>query len=148
VAGTLSGGHAVGRFGAFAAVALLCLGCGALEVRPTETPLPTPGIAPVQVDIKPISDAPPPPEVLPTRGPTPTRWAGATPPEARKVRLVRQVWLLVEPRADAGRVLPVGAIAPGVEAEAVEVVEGWVRIDPGPFTGWAPLDAVRFEAAG
>jgi hypothetical protein len=148
VAGTLSGGRAVGRFAAFAAVGLLCLGCGALEVRPTETPLPTPGIAPVKVEVElaPIRDAPPAPEVLPTRGPTPTAWPGTTAPPTRKVRLVQQVWLVEEPRADATRVLPIGAIAGGVEAEAIEVVGGWVRIDPGPFTGWAPLEAVQFEA--
>ena len=118
--------------------------CGVAELRPTPTHLPTPGPAPTALAPFVPKAVPTIPDVLPTRGATPTAWPGARPARSRAVRMIRQVWLLEAPRADAPRVLPVGAIAPGVDAMAVEEAEGWVRIDPGPFTGWAPVDTVEF----
>ncbi len=59
--------------------------------------------------------------------------------------MAREFWLLEAPRPDAQR-LPIGLLGVGPIWDAREEVDGWVRIDAGPFTGWAPRDAVQFEA--
>lgn len=56
----------------------------------------------------------------------------------------REFWALAAPRADAQRVQPIGLLSPGRTWDAKEQVDGWVRIDAGPFTGWVPIDAVEF----
>jgi hypothetical protein len=78
------------------------------------------------------------------RGPTPTAVPGSHAPEAPQVRMRREYWLLEAPRADAQRVSPVGLVGVGPTWRAEEEVSGWVRIDAGPFTGWAPTDAIEF----
>jgi hypothetical protein len=57
--------------------------------------------------------------------------------------MLRDYWLLEAPRSDAAR-LEVGLVGMGRTWTAKEQTSAWVRIDAGPFTGWAPLDAVEF----
>jgi hypothetical protein len=106
-------------------------GCGAAP-RPTATRLPPPGPAPA--DLKPIAV---------TRGPSPTPVPGSRPPRAARVRMRQEYWLLEAPRPDAQR-LRVGLLGTARDWEAREEVDGWVRIDAGPFTGWAPESTVEF----
>jgi hypothetical protein len=69
---------------------------------------------------------------------------GSRPPTSTKVTMREQYWLLELPRDDAQR-LPIGLIGTGREWDAKEMVGGWVRIDAGPFTGWAPTSVVTFN---
>jgi hypothetical protein len=114
--------------------ALVLVGCGG--PLPTPTRLPTPGPAP----------GPPPgfKPVVVQRGPTPTPVAGSQAPRSTKVKMRRDYWLLEAPRPDAQR-LPIGLVGVGPAWDAKEEASGWVRIDAGPFTGWAPVDAVEFQ---
>ena len=57
----------------------------------------------------------------------------------------QEYWLLEAPRSDSQR-LPVGLIGTERVWTAKEEVDGWVRIDAGPFTGWAPASLVDFQA--
>lgn len=106
---------------------------------PTATPLPTPG-APAPSGMQPPPGFKP---VVVRRGSTPTPVAGSRPPRTPKVKLKREYWLLEAPRSDAQR-LEVGLLGAGPHWDAKEETDTWVRIDAGPFTGWAPIDVVEF----
>jgi hypothetical protein len=133
--------RAVGA-GAVALVGASLLAACAAPLRPTATPFPTAGPAPSG----PAPGGGPPPgmrEVVLPRGPTPTAVPGSRPPETPLVKMRRQYWLLVAPQAGAAR-LEVGLVGGERTWTVKEEVDGWVRIDAGPFTGWAPRDAVDF----
>jgi hypothetical protein len=119
------GGLAVG-------LAIVIAGCAA-PPRPTATPLPTPGPAPPGA--KPV---------FIQRRPTPTAVPGSRPPRAATLKLRQEYWLVEAPRADAQR-LPVGLLGTQPTWAAKEEVDGWVRIDAGPFTGWAPSNLVEWQ---
>ncbi|TAK22304.1 MAG: hypothetical protein EPO26_11425 [Chloroflexota bacterium] len=123
--------------GGAAIVALLVAACA--PVGPTATPMPTPFVA------RPGVAAPPQKPIVVNRGATPTRVAGGFTPRGSKVRVKADYWLLEAPRADAQRLPQIGLVGVGRTWDAKEQTpSGWVRIDAGPFTGWAPLDVIEF----
>jgi hypothetical protein len=134
--------RAGGPWAALALAAALLSACAA-PLRPTATPVPTAGPAPKS---GPAASGGPPPgmqQVVVNRGATPTAVPGSRAPEAQVVKMRRQFWLLEAPQPSAAR-LPVGLVGGERTWDVKEQVEGWVRIDAGPFTGWAPVDAVEF----
>ena len=121
------------RLAAALAAALVSAACLA-PVAPTPTPLPAPGAPP---GAKPV--------FIP-RQPSPTAVPGSRPPRSATVRLKQEYWLLEAPNEGAQR-LPVGLIGTGRTWPAKEEANGWVRIDAGPFTGWAPVSVVDYEGS-
>lgn len=123
--------------GAVALSAALLLFVSCASPRPTATPFPTPGPAPTgAAGAKPL---------VISRGPTPTAHPGSRPARTGQVKMKEDYWLLEAPRTDAQRLAPIGLVGRGPNWSAREEVEGWVRIDAGPFTGWAPLAVVEFQ---
>ena len=111
-------------------VAVVAISCAPIPPTPTPLPAPQPPSAGKAVVVR--------------RGPTPTAVPGGRPLPNVKVRMRREYWLLEAPRGDARR-LEIGLVGMGRPWDAVEETDTWVRIDAGPFTGWAPRDAVELE---
>jgi hypothetical protein len=123
-------------------IGLGLVGCAPVESRRASVGLPTPGPPPAGASAQ-VNPPPGIQAVTVRRGPTPTPVQGSRPPPSSKVKMKREFWLLEGPRVDAQR-LPIGLVGQDRTWDVKEETDGWVRIDAGPFTGWAPRDAVEF----